>query len=263
MRYSFDRNLKPSVWQGNEHFGPITLNRTSGPLGHKVDAYQRGSPLGQLAVVETMTAFMQRRLEAPTGQSTIEAGDLRVQQNRNHSPCNICLLIDASASMKGKRLQAATTLAKHLVAATRDKVAVLTFQESEVRLTVPFTRKIQELNAGLEMIKPYGLTPLAAGLAYAKDYLRQTKARNPLLVLISDGIPTVPMRSSDPIGDAIEEAKQLRDAAIHFCCIGLEPNQSVLGEVTAAARGKLHVVKELDSDALVQIVVKARESINV
>lgn len=242
--------------------GPLTLGVRAGKAGSSgVVAHQRGDRLGELALVETMATNLMRCAQQGGGRQ-IESPDLRFRTNKTHAPCNVCLLIDASASMKGKRLQAATTLAKHLVAATRDKVSVVVFQESEVRLAVPFTRKLQELNAGLEMIKPYGLTPLAAGLAYARDYLKQSKARNPLLVLISDGIPTVPSSTTDPIGDAIREAGGLRIANVHFCCIGLEPNHNVLAEVTASAKGTLHTVKELDSDALVQIVSRAKETID-
>lgn len=261
LRYGFIKSLRSSVNHGSQYMGPLTLGQATGKK-RSLDsvAYHPGDQLGELALVETITNNLMRQLQQNSGRE-IKSSDLRLRRSKTHMPCNICLLIDASASMKGKRLQAATALAKHLVAATRDKVAVLTFQESEVRLAVPFTRKLHELNAGLELIKPYGLTPLATGLAYARDYLRQSKVRNPLLVLISDGIPTVPSSTTDPIGDAINEARSLSRVNVHFCCIGLEPNQNVLAEVTASAKGTLHIVKELDGSTLVQIVSRVKETI--
>ena len=95
----------------------------------------------------------------------------------------------------------------------------------------------------------------------ALAFLRESRARNPLLVLITDGIPTVPYRSANPLEDAVQVARQLaagRHGQVGFTCIGLQPNERYLRELVGAAGGRLYVVDELERDTLVAIVHRER-----
>jgi len=174
---------------------------------------------------------------------------LRAAEQRLH----ICLLIDASASMAGRRILAAKHLARHLLLSTRDRVAVIAFQERDVRVYVPFTRDWGLLEAGLTRIQPMGLTPLAHGLMQSMELIRSARVRHPLLLLISDGIPTVPKWSIDPLADALEAARQVRAARVPFGCIGLQPSRRYLEQLTREAGGTLYVVDELSEESLIRI----------
>jgi len=74
-----------------------------------------------------------------------------------------------------------------------------------------------------------------------------------MIILITDGIPTVPLWTSDPVNDAICAASKISEKKIGFCCIGLQPNKDCLIKVTDAAKGNLYVLDELNRDTLVEV----------
>ncbi|HLN64639.1 MAG TPA: VWA domain-containing protein, partial [Symbiobacteriaceae bacterium] len=227
-----------------------------------------GAWLGDIAVPETVrTALVRTRLDALHAGQTPGPGlnlsrrDIHVYLRAADQPLNICLLIDASASMAGRRILAAKHLARHLLVSTRDRIAVISFQERDVRVNVPFTRDWSQVEDGLTRIQPMGLTPLAHGLTMSLDLIRQSRVRRPLLLLITDGIPTVPKWSIDPLADALEAARHVGNGRIPFGCIGLQPSRRYLEELVRVAGGTLHVVEELDEEALVTIAHQERTRI--
>lgn len=170
---------------------------------------------------------------------------------------DVCLLIDASASMAGPRLRNAKYLAKHLVLKAHRRVSVLAFKEKEVKTYVPFTKSFEVLEEGLDSIGATGLTPLALALDKGLEYMSQKSLKNPLMLLITDGIPTISHWTSDPIKDATRAASQFSGKKIDFCCIGLQPNKECLLEVVGSAKGKLFVVEELNRELLVDAARKS------
>ena len=183
---------------------------------------------------------------------------MHVELRASLAPLSICLLIDASASMAGRRLLAAKHLARHLVLSTRDRVSLVAFQERSVCVQAPFTRDYGQIEAGLARIQPMGLTPLALGLTQGLELVRDARVRRPLLLLITDGIPTVPSITLDPLADALAAARQVSKARVPLGVIGLQPSRRYLGELAKAAAGSLHVVEELDADALMAFAHRER-----
>lgn len=165
---------------------------------------------------------------------------------------DICLIIDASASMAGHRLRNAKLLAKHLILNSQRRLSVMAFQEREVKVYVPFTKSFSNLDAGLEEITSKGLTPLALAIEEALSYIRSRPVRNPLIILVTDGIPTVSLWTADPIKDAVSAAEKIARKKIDFCCIGLQPNKDCLISIAKAAKGKLFVLDELDLNVLLE-----------
>lgn len=238
-----------------------------------------GAWLTDLAVPETIRAALVRGRMSQLGASQtggpvarpplqpwpVPAAPLQLQRQDIHvhlravePPLHICLLIDASASMAGRRILAAKHLARHLLVSTRDRIAVIAFQERDVRVHVPFTRNYGQVETGLANLQPMGLTPLADGLVRSVELIRASRVRYPLLLLITDGIPTVPKWSVDPLADGLEAARQVARARIPFGCVGLQPSRRYLAELTRAAGGTLHVVEELDEQSLVHIAHSER-----
>ncbi|MEW6546234.1 MAG: VWA domain-containing protein [Bacillota bacterium] len=234
---------------------------------------EKGEWARELAVTETVVECVRRQLMpmAPGAGLPASAGglpravlrpeDVRVWRHRPGNPIDICLLIDASASMAGRRLRAAKFLAQHLVLATPDRVAVLVFQERQVETFVPLCRSFCRVEHGLSRIAALGLTPMAEGIMGALEYLRRARARNPVLLLISDGIPTVPKWTLDPLSDALDAASRIPAARVNFACIGLEPNRAFLEGLCRRANGHLYIVDELDKEALVAIAHAERRRV--
>lgn len=230
-----------------------------------------GAWVGDVAVPETVTAAIRRAyLERMRRRSAglpaegpvrilLERRDIHVVLRSAEQPLHICLLIDASASMAGRRIMAAKHLARHLLVSTRDRIAVIAFQERDVRVYVPFTRSYTVVEEGLARIQPMGLTPLAHGLTRSMELIHGSRVRRPLLLLITDGIPTVPKWSVDPLADALEAARRVKAGRIPFSCIGLQPSRRYLEQLARQAGGTLHVVDELSEESLIRIAHHERQ----
>jgi len=208
-----------------------------------------GEPLSDLALPETVASRGARAAFLPS--------DLRFCYSRTKKGSPVILLLDASASMAGRRIRAAKELARHLVLAGKEKVSIVAFQDADVKVVCPFTRSARKVDAGLREVQAMGLTPLAKGLEKAAE-LASRSLKKPLVLCITDGIPTVPSKSLSPIEDAITAAKGLAKRGVRLGCIGLEPNQGFLRQMVLAAKGTLYVVEELEASTLAAIARKER-----
>lgn len=209
---------------------------------------------GDLAVPETVIQAKKASLLRGDKTLTIRKEDMQVYDKRSYVPIDVCLVIDASASMAGDKRQAACYLAEHLLLTGREKVAVVIFQATKARVVVPFTRNHKMLSAGLATIRPEGLTPMADGLYTAQKLVTSSKVSNPLMVMITDGMPNFPLWSVDAKEDALEAATRIGKTKIKFVCIGLESNKVFLQEIVKLARGTLYVVDDLNKNSLIDIV---------
>ena len=157
------------------------------------------------------------------------------------------------------RVKAAKELARQLVHATDDRLAVVYFQEDRVELAVPFTRNQILLKNGLRSIKPSGLTPLALGLLAAKQYASKHSCRErSLIIVITDGIPTMAMSAGDPMEEVLAQATDIGKQRLNLCCVGLQPNQRLPGRLAEAAGGSVHVIDEITAPLLLSIVEQER-----
>jgi magnesium chelatase subunit D len=232
----------------------------------------KGERLPSLAIPETITAWKNRTIPStsndppqagPAARSGLLPGspvwsDLRFAYSRERKGMPIILLIDASASMAGRRIRAAKELARHLVLAGKEKVSIVTFQDSDVKVVAGFTRNRRKIEEGLAEVHALGLTPLAKGLEKALE-LSVRSSRKPLILAITDGIPTVPSKSLSPVQDALDSAKMIARRGVRFGCVGLEPNRGFLKQMVANAKGTLYIVEELEASTLAAIA--KRESL--
>lgn len=268
LRRSLQRKLRKETREGVGRISPGNRSPIWGKVAtRRVSLPKLSGGWRDIAWPDSIVAAARRTAMASTrtatavrarNRITIEPADLRIIPRFRYRPVDIFLLIDASASMSGERMKAAKTLARHLLSTTSDRVCVITFQERQVRVTVPLTRNGARVEKGLATIRPFGLTPMASGLAVALDYFRAVRPRNPLVILITDGIPTVPHEGKNPLDDAIKQASRWREVRTGFTCIGLQPNERYLRDLVKAAGGSLHIVDELEAKTLVSIATAER-----
>lgn len=228
------------------------IGKTAAPI--------KGSWVESIAVPETIAEAAKKRLLEKRNFFFIKREDIRVHQKIASKPIDICLLIDASASMSGPKMKSAWLLAEHLLLATRDKVAVVVFQEKQGRIVIPFTRNYTRLKQGLRSIQPKGMTPLAEGINEAIELIRNRPVHNPLLILITDGVPTYSRHTINPEEDALKAASKLREMRIKVICIGVEANRHFLIKLAEHADANLYIVENLEDEAaLIEIVRKERK----
>lgn len=220
---------------GQEDGGKLTKEVV--PRTAKVDA--------PLAVAETIIKSAKRRLACP-GSRFIMPADLCVQQEEGDLPQEICLLVDTSGSMNGKRLQEVKLLADQLVQQMHEPLSLVTFQENAIEIKVRATRQAALVRAGLKAMKAYGLTPLGEGIRKASGYLQQRRGKKHLLLLITDGLPTWAEDHRDPFVDALEAAALLRQKKIHLICIGLEAQREFLEKLAQIGDASLYLVDDIN-----------------
>jgi len=216
---------------------------------------------GNLAVPETVIQAKKNGFLRGDKHFSIKKEDLHFYDKKSYTPIDICLLMDASGSMAGDKRQAASYLAQHLLLTGKERVAVVTFQERSSLVVAPFTRSLSVLDKGLATINPGGMTPMAHGIMTALDLIKKSRVRNPLLVMITDGIPNAPLWTLDAQGDALAAAANLPDQKIHFICIGMESNASFMEKLSKAGEGALYLVDDLNKENLINLVRYEKKTI--
>lgn len=245
------RLIKPASEVSGKSLTLLKKSGSSGTGSSRTENWLSGNIAGELAIAETV--------HAAAGRSILENNDFRItcrdiqQQLRyRRNKTDFCLLVDASASMAGMRIKAAKFLARHLFLASNDRISVVTFQEDKAIIQVPLTRNYQLAEECLSRINSIGSTPLALGLNQTLSYLQEARAVNPLIVLITDGVPTLPDKTRDPLADALTAAAKIKDSGYAFTCIGLKPHRGYLEELSKAAGGRAYILEELEKQALVK-----------
>lgn len=204
----------------------------------------------ELEISQTVTAAARKMVEQEGDRFQISYEDLRYTVKPKKRKIEICLLIDASSSMEGLRIRAAKMLAKFLFLSTVDRISVIVFHKNRAWVQVPFTRDLEQLEQQIEDINACGETPLALGLMACLQYIEKTKCRNPLIIVLTDGVPTLGTKTNDPVSDALEVAKTIKTKKYSFTCIGLKPHLDYLKQLATVAGGTFYAIDELDNKGM-------------
>lgn len=259
------RNIRKVPGGRNAHFSKIGKSEQETTAVQLTDynrtLHKKDSWTGNLAVSQTVIQAKKSGLLRGDQRLNIRKQDLHFYDKKSYIPIDICLLLDASGSMAGEKRQAAGFLAQHLLLTGKERVAVITFQERAARVVSPFTRSQSVLNKGLATINPAGMTPLASGIVKALELIKESRVRNPLLVLITDGIPNAALWTMDAQADALTAAAAIPEAKVRFICIGVESNANFMEKLSKAGEGALYLVDDLNKENLINLVRFEKKSI--
>ena len=202
----------------------------------------------------------------------VEQEDLRRRVREHRVPYELCVVVDNSYSLHADRL---VEKVKGLVFAVledaigrRDRVSLVAFRSGvpDAAVALRPTSSLRLAAGRLREIPLSGRTPLPHGLFVARRLLRQELAKRPnarpVVVVVSDGLPNVPLRQGgDALADALAEGRALRRAGIS--CLVLDasgPDQArdSCGSALAEAAAGIHlplsdVVPDVFLDVLVRI----------
>ena len=256
---SRDRDERTRESQGRRS---VTLSRD----GRYVSSRIPEGKVQDLAVDATLRAAAPHQKErGGGGRIRITPDDLREKVRERKTGNTILFLVDASGSMgvQGRMAAVKGAILSLLTEAyqRRDRVGMVAFQGDGARLVLPPTGSVELARERLEEIPTGGKTPLAGGLAMAREVLaRETRARRetlPLLVLLSDGRANVAHSGGLPLDEALAEASQIRADGIPSIVLDTDSGLIRLGhgQVLAGALGGRHLrLEELRADSLLSVI---------
>jgi magnesium chelatase subunit D len=125
----------------------------------------------------------------------------------------------------------------------------------EATVALPLTKSLALARRRLESVPLSGQTPLADALRLGRRLLRQELFKHPnavpLLVAVTDGRPTVALRTGgDPLADALTEARRLRRAGV-ACVVADTDGRGHADDLAAAAGGISIAVASLARETIV------------
>ncbi|OBI94439.1 magnesium chelatase subunit D family protein [Mycobacterium sp. 1245805.9] len=203
----------PGVGEG----APGRRSRARNASGMVVAASD-GSDAGAhgLHLFATLLAAAER---AGTGPLRPDPEDVRRAIREGREGNLVIFVVDASGSMAARDRMAAVSGATLSLLRDayqrRDKVAVITFRQTEARLLLPPTSSAHIAGRRLARFDTGGKTPLAEGLLAARELIvrerARDRARRPLVVVLTDGRATA---GPDPLGRSrIAAARLLAEGA--------------------------------------------------
>lgn len=215
--------------------GKRSLVITSSTQGKYVRyAFPKGKELSDIALDATLRAAAPYQLRRAGGKMAvaISKSDIRVKVRERRTGNTIVFVVDASGSMGANKQMVAVKGAilslLNDAYQKRDKVSLIAFRKESAELLLGITRSVDLAEKKLAVLPTGGVTPLAAGIEMAHDYVKAAKIRDkdmlPVIVLVTDGRATYSEKSKDAFGDALRAAARVGADNIKTVVIDTDQN---------------------------------------
>lgn len=167
-------------------------------------------------------------------------------------PINLALVVDTSGSMEGEPIEDArdATLAILNLLREGDRVSVVAFH-STTDVLLPSTvisGDLNELRDKIRQMAAHGTTDMAGGLQAGLEQLITNYDPNGVnrVVLLGDGVP------NDESGIvAMAQAAGERNIAVTALGLGLDYNETLMGDIARVSGGQFHYIEESEQVATV------------
>ncbi|MBT3262184.1 VWA domain-containing protein [Candidatus Woesearchaeota archaeon] len=214
----------------------------------EVNKYKKGDRYADLALKKSITKAIKR------GHTTLLKDDLMTFERKSKGNVYVIYGLDASGSMKGKKIEAAKKAGIALAykaIAEKDKVGMVVF-ESEIKDSVAPTTDFPLLLKKISTVRATKQTDMKQMIRKAVELFPDISGITKHLILLTDAMPTV---GSNPEKETLDMVAEARAAGVTISLIGvgLEKKGEKLGkEITELGNGRFHIVKNLDRlDAIV------------
>lgn len=243
---------------------------TSGrPAGVRAGAPGRGARLALIETIKTAAPRQKLRPAREDGRLSIRHDDLRIRRYVARAASTTIFAVDASGSAAFARLAETKGAIELLLAQAyvkRAEVALVAFRGTEAVLALPPTRSLARAKKELAALAAGGGTPIAAGLALARQVAlcERNRGRTPLIVLLTDGRANVSDASGRaPQEAALAEARALAATGLRSVFIDCAARPRTEGPALAAAMEAPHVpLPRLDARAVVSAVETAQRALS-
>jgi Mg-chelatase subunit ChlD len=172
---------------------------------------------------------------------------LRAFERVQHGKISIVYALDASGSMRGKKISTAKKAGVALAFRAiqdRNDVGLLVFT-NEVTTSIPPTKDFSLLLEALANTRAGHETDIALSISHAIK-LFDNGAHTKHLIILTDAIPTT---GKDPLRHTLETASLARDSGITISIIGInleKEGERLAREIVQHGNGKLYKVNALE-----------------
>lgn len=248
--------------------------------GERRKSGQRGRPKGTVAgipgggrglsLIDTLRAAApwQKLRGGGNGRVVVRRDDLRVRRFETRSEVLTIFAVDASGSAALARLAEAKGAVELLLAEAyvkRAQVALVAFRGTAAELLLPPTRSLTRARRLLAQLPGGGGTPLAAGLAAARELAEAARARGrtPFVIILTDGRANIAADGravrSNAEADATAAARAIRASGIAAAFIDTSARPRPEGAALAAAMGARYLpLPRADSAAMHAAISRAQ-----
>lgn len=181
------------------------------------------------------------------GHQKLHSEDLRTSEREGRGKMSVVLALDASASMKGNKLEtckkAGVALA-HKATEDKDNVGLIVFS-SKIRKAIPPCQDFSTLLNAISTVKSGSQTDLAAALSKSVELFAPT-SETKHLIIVTDGMPTA---GDEPEKKTLEAVMAAKSAGITISIVGIKLEKAGLElakRITRIGDGKLSQVRHLN-----------------
>ncbi len=219
------------------------INKKTSHYGEKKDTrkYRQGDRYKDLNLKRSIHMAIKRQHKSLMGD------DLMTSQREGRGKVSIIFALDASASMKGRKLdtckRAGIVLAYNAIQ-DKDDVGVVVFG-SEIKSALPPTRDFPAILNAVAHIKACRQTDFAAMIAKSVELFPATGETKHLIIL-TDALPTVGL---EPEKETLQAVSIARSAGITVSLIGVQLDEAgakLAKQITRIGAGRFSLVRDLD-----------------
>ncbi len=203
--------------------------------------YRKGDRYKDIAIKDSLKLAIRR------GHRRVGTDDLVVSDRQSRGQAEIIYAIDASGSMKGKKIavckKAGIALAYKGINA-RDKIGLIAFG-SDIKTEVTPSLDFPFLLREIAKLRATRQTDFTSMLLRCLE-LFSTGSHTKHLIILTDATPTV---GADPQAESLAAISRIREAGITVSIIGIEMDQKARTFAEHAAeigKGKVYLVKATD-----------------
>lgn len=219
------------------------LHKKASHYGDKQDSwiFKKGDRYKDIDVTKSVKVALRR------GHKKISREDLRKFERQSKGTNYIIYAVDASGSMKGKKIETAKKAGIALAfkaIAERDKVGLIVFG-SEVTEAIHPTDDFPTLLAAITRIKAQRQTNMAATMEKAIE-LFPSEDSTKHLVMLTDALPNIGI---DPEQTTLHAASSARSIGITISIVGIALNEDgvkLAEEIVRIGDGRLYQAKNLE-----------------
>ena len=224
-------------------FGEKTHKKPS-HYGDKEDAkqYKKGDRYRDIAIKKSAKLAIRR------GHKELIKKDLKSFERQSKGQCYIIYALDASGSMKGKKIEqckkAGIALAFKAID-EKDKVGLIVFG-SDIKQSIEPTADFPLLLKEITSARASKETDIKATLRKAVELFPNEKITKHL-ILLTDALPTV---GENPEEETLEEVSAARANGITISVIGIgldEKGKNLAEKIAALGEGRLYIIKDLEN----------------